>query len=127
MTPPNKATATDLILIRGLEIRCIIGTFPHERKKKQPIFIDLEIPCDAARPARKDDLREALDYDRLTRRLREFAAGTEFFLIETFADRAASLLIREFKLASIQLTIWKPAAIQDCRKVGISIFRRKAA
>jgi dihydroneopterin aldolase len=114
----------DRVLIRGLEIRCVIGTFPHERVKKQSIFLDLDLPCDAARPARRDDLREALDYDRLTRRLREFAAGTKFFLIETFADRAAALLLKEFGLSEVRVTVWKPGAIKDCGNVGISIVRR---
>lgn len=123
----SAAPASDRVLIRGLEIRCVIGTFPHERVKKQSVFLDLDLPCDAARPARRDDLREALDYDRLTRRLREFAEGTKFFLIETLADRAAALLLKEFKLPEVRLTIWKPGAIKDCGNVGVSIVRRRAS
>ncbi len=121
------AVNADRVLIRELEVRCIIGTFPHERVKKQSVFFDLELPCDAARPARRDDLREALDYDRLTRRLREFAAGTKFLLIESLAEHAAALLLKEFKLPEIRLTIWKPGAIKDCRNVGVSITRRRGA
>lgn len=116
----------DLIRIRELELRCVIGTFPHERLKPQSVFIDLDLPCDAARPARKDDLREALDYDALTRRAREFAAGTKFFLIETLAERLASVLIREFRLPSITLTVWKPGAIKNCRNVGVTLTRKAA-
>lgn len=119
----RSAIAADHVLIRRLEVRCVIGTFPHERVKKQSIFLDLELPCDAERPARRDDLREALDYDRLTRRIREFASATGFFLIETFAERAAEILLREFKLPRVRLTVWKPGAIKDCADVGITIAR----
>ena len=115
----------DRILIKKLEVRCVIGTFPHERTKPQSVFFDLELPADAAKPARKDDLREALDYDALTRRVREFAAGTKFFLIETLAERTAALLLKEFRLKRISLTVWKPGAIKNCRNIGISVTRTR--
>ncbi len=118
------AAPSDRILILNLEVRCLIGTFQHERTKKQSVYFDLQIPCDAAKPARRDDLHEALDYDRLTRRLREYAGTTQFFLIETLAERSAAILLKEFGLSRIRITIWKPGAIKDCANVGISIERR---
>jgi dihydroneopterin aldolase len=114
----------DRILVRKLEVSCIIGTYPHERTKKQSVFFDLEIPCDASRPARKDDLNEALDYDRLTRRVREFAADTRFLLIETLVENTAAMLLKEFRLPWVALTVWKPGALKDCRNLGISIVRK---
>lgn len=124
-----KSTAShfssDRILVRKLEVRCVIGTYPHERTKHQSVYFDIELPCDAARPARKDDLREAIDYDRLTRRVREFAATTEFFLIETLAERTAAVLLKEFALDWITLTIWKPGALKNCKNLGITITRRR--
>jgi dihydroneopterin aldolase len=116
--------SSDQILILNLEVRCLIGTFRHERTKKQSVYFDLQIPCDAAKPARRDDLHEALDYDRLTRRLREYAGTTRFFLIETLAERSAAILLKEFGLSRIRITIWKPGAINGCANVGISIERR---
>lgn len=120
----GRAAAADRILILNLEVRCLIGTFPHERTKKQSVFFDLELPSDAAKPAERDDLREALDYDRLTRRLREYAGTTRFFLIETLAERSAALLLKEFGLSRIKITIWKPGAVKKCANVGVSIERR---
>lgn len=117
--------ASDRILVRKLEVRCIIGTYPHERNKMQSVFFDIELPCDASRPALKDDLLKALDYDKLTRRVREFAGHTRFMLIETLAERTAALLLKEFKLNWVALTVWKPGALKDCRNLGISIIRRK--
>lgn len=114
----------DLIQVRELEVRCIIGTYPHERVKTQSVYFDLDLPCDASRPARKDDLREAIDYDKLTRRVREFAASTRFFLIETLVERTAATLLKEFRLPWVRLTIWKPGALKNCRNLGISVTRR---
>jgi dihydroneopterin aldolase len=116
--------SSDLILINKLKVLCIVGTFPRERLKKQAVYFDLELPCDAARPARRDDLREALDYDRLARRVREFAGGTKFLLIETLVENVAALLLKEFQLRSVRVTIWKPGAIKDCQNTGISITRK---
>lgn len=117
---------SDAVHIRQLEVRCVIGTYPHERTKKQSVYFDIDLPCDAARPAKNDDLRQALDYDRLTRRLREFAGMTKFFLIETLADRAADLIVREFGVRQVRITIWKPGAIKDCGNVGVSVLRKSS-
>lgn len=117
---------SDAVLIRQLEVRCVIGTHPHERNKKQSVFFDLELPADASKPAKNDDLRQALDYERLSVRIREFAGTTRFFLIETLAERTAAMVLKEFGVAQVRLSIWKPGAIKGCANVGVSILRKRS-
>ena len=113
------------IFIDGLTTRCIIGTLPHERRKKQLVVIDLEFPAPVRQAARKDNLRKALDYQKIAEHATKFVSKSRFQLIETMADRLASFLLKEFPLKSIALKVSKPGAIRNAKNVGVSIERAK--
>ncbi|MFH1208670.1 MAG: dihydroneopterin aldolase [Candidatus Omnitrophota bacterium] len=115
----------DKIFIHGLEIPCIIGTLPRERKKKQPLVIDLEFPAPVRRAARRDDLRDTLNYQKIAGRATAFVSKSRFYLLETLAERLAQALLLEFKLRNIVLRVSKPNALQNAKNAGVAIFRRK--
>lgn len=114
---------TDKIFIEGLEISCIIGTLPRERKKKQTIILNLEFPAPVRLPAKTDDLRKALNYKDIADFAAEFALKSRFYLIETLAERLAKILLRKFKLKSLTLRVSKPAAVRSAKNVGVEIRR----
>ena len=114
----------DKIFIQGLEVRCIIGTLPRERKKKQPVVIDLEFSAPVKKAAKRDGLRDALNYKKIAERAAAFVSKSRFYLIETLAERLAQLLILEFKLKNVLLRIAKPNAIRNAKNVGVEIYRR---
>ncbi|OQA58157.1 MAG: Dihydroneopterin aldolase [Candidatus Omnitrophica bacterium ADurb.Bin277] len=113
------------IFIQGLKVRCIIGTLPRERRKKQTVLIDLEFPAPVRKPAQTDDLRRAVNYQRIAGRASEFVSKSRFYLIETLAERLAAVLLGEFPLASLSLTISKPDAVKSAESVGIRIERKR--
>jgi dihydroneopterin aldolase len=55
-----------------------------------------------------------------------FVGASEFKLLETLAHTLALLLIREFDLAWVRLSINKPGAIRHSRDVGVTIERFRA-
>ena len=114
---------SDKIFIQGLEIACIIGTLPWERKKKQKIILDLEFSAPVKKAARRDDLRDALNYQKIAERATEFVSGSRFFLIETLAEHLARALLLEFKLKGLTLRISKPGAVRNAKNVGVEILR----
>jgi dihydroneopterin aldolase len=113
----------DKIFIQGLEIPCIIGTLPLERRKKQPLVIDLEFPASVREAAKRDDLKDALNYQKIAARVTGFASKSRFYLIETLAERLAETLLREFKLKSVTLRVSKPKAIRNAKNAGVEIRR----
>jgi len=52
----------DKIFLEALEVPCVIGIFDWERKVKQKVRIDLTLPADIRRAARRDRIQDALDY-----------------------------------------------------------------
>jgi 7,8-dihydroneopterin aldolase/epimerase/oxygenase len=115
----------DRIFLRGLTTECIIGFIDWERQVKQKLVIDLEMPCDCARAAVRDAVEDTLDYKRVAKRVLAWVETTDFNLLETLAHRLATVLIAEFDLAWIRISINKPGAIRHSRDVGVSIERRR--
>lgn len=120
-TPPPE----DRLFLRGLEVECIIGFIDWERRVPQKVVIDLELPADCARAAARDSIKETTDYKAIAKRVLAFVAASEFHLVETLAQRLAELLLAEFGLAWVRITVNKPGAIRHARDVGVSIERRR--
>ena len=73
MTPKQ-----DTVFVRGLEVECIIGLIDWERRIKQKVVIDLELPIDCARAAVSDDVVDTLDYLSVASLVREFVGQSQF-------------------------------------------------
>lgn len=113
----------DVIFLRGLEVECIIGFIEWERRVKQIVVIDLELPVDCARAAVNDEVADTLDYKQVAKRVTTFVAASEFKLVETMAERLAQLLLAEFALPWVRISINKPGAIRGSRDVGVRVER----
>ena len=124
MTSP--ISSGDTIFLRGLTIECIIGFIDWERRVKQTIVIDLELPVDCRSASVRDEVEDTLDYKKVAKRVIAFVEASEFKLVETLAHRLAVLVIEEFGIPWIRLSINKPGAIRGSRDVGVSIERTRA-
>jgi dihydroneopterin aldolase len=121
-TPP----AGDRIFLRGLTAECVIGFIDWERRVKQTVVVDLEMPVDCARASASDEVADTVDYKRVAKRVLAYIEASEFKLVETLAQRLAVLLLEEFALDWVRLSVNKPGAIRNSRDVGVSIERRRA-
>ncbi|HEY6483917.1 MAG TPA: dihydroneopterin aldolase [Steroidobacteraceae bacterium] len=116
----------DLIFLRGLSVECLIGFIDWERRVRQSVVIDLELPVDCRRAALSDDERDTLDYKKVAKRVIAFVEASEFRLVETLAHRLAMALIGEFELQWVRVSVNKPGAIRGSRDVGVAIERTRA-
>lgn len=116
----------DKIFLHQLTTEAIIGIYDWERRVKQTVVIDLEIPCDVRRAAAVDSIDATLNYKKVAKRILEFVAESRFHLVETLAEHVALMVLREFKLEWVRLTLNKPGAIRGSRDVGVTIERTAA-
>jgi 7,8-dihydroneopterin aldolase/epimerase/oxygenase len=123
MTNPRVG---DRIFLRGLQVECIIGFIEWERRIKQTIVLDIELPTDCSRAAETDDVTNTVDYKRVAKRLIAFIEASDFKLVETLAHRAAMIVLEEFSLPWVRISVNKPGAIRGSRDVGVSIERTRA-
>jgi dihydroneopterin aldolase len=116
----------DRIFLHGLELECIIGFIEWERRIKQTIVIDIEMPVDCARAAQNDDVNDTLDYKKVAKRVIAFVTEAQFKLVETLAHRLALVILREFGIEWVRLSINKPGAIRGSKDVGVAVERTRA-
>lgn len=115
----------DTIFISGLKADTIIGIYEWEKNTRQTILLDLEMATDISKAAASDDIEDTLNYKSISKRLVEFIENSKFELVERLAEEISSLLIVEFGVQELNLTLHKPGALSDADDVGIKITRRK--
>ncbi len=113
----------DIVFISDLKIETIIGIYEWERRVRQTISLDLEMDADIARAAATDAIEDTLDYKAVAKRLIEFVGNSDYQLVETLAERIAQIVLDEFDVPWLRLTVHKPGAVRGSRDVGVIIER----
>lgn len=98
---------TDRILIQGLDLAVRIGITETERANSQRLKLDLEIEPRVAFADLEEDICRTVDYFAVCQTLEEFAAGREWNLIETLCHECAQLVLRDFAVESVTVTVRK--------------------
>lgn len=99
----------DRLIIADLEVSCRLGVFEWEQANPQPVWVDLELAIDAAKAAKHDDMKDALDYARLVSLVRTLAEQHPFRLMETLAEIIAEGIRREFAVPHLKVRVKKRA------------------
>lgn len=113
----------DIVYIKGLELKTVIGIYDWEKEIKQKITIDLEMASDIKKAAATDEIADALDYKSVSKRLISFVEDSEIQLIETLAEKIADIVLSEFGVSWLRLSLGKPGAVTGSRDVGVIIER----
>jgi len=122
----DTQTTTDTIFLRELKVETVVGIWDWERKIRQTVSIDLEMGADVARAAKTDSIEDTLNYKAVAKRVQQFVGDAEFQLVETMAEKIAELVLTEFAIPWIQVSVSKPGAIRGARDVGVLIRRSRA-
>ena len=116
----------DRIFLRELRTETIIGIFDWERKIRQTVSFDFEFPGDIRRAAKSDRIEDTLNYKSVAKRVLAFVEASEYQLVETLAEQVAQLILREFAVEWVKVTLNKPGAVRGSRDVGVVIERGRA-
>ena len=113
----------DIVFINDLRIETIIGIYDWERKVKQTISLDLEMGTDISKSAATDAIDDTLNYKAVAKRLIAFVGESEYQLVETLAEKITDIVLSEFDVPWLKLTVHKPGAVRGSRDVGVTIER----
>ena len=112
MTGSTHEHGADRLLIRDLELQCVIGVEDWERRMPQRLIVDIELRGDFSSAAESDDLSDAVDYRTVCRRATEVAAMKEYRLVETLADRITRAVLEMHPcITSATVGVFKPLAL----------------
>jgi dihydroneopterin aldolase len=115
----------DKIFIHALKTETIVGIFDWERQVKQTVVMDIEFSADIAKAALSDSIDDTLNYKRVAKRVLAFVDESSFHLVETLAERIALLILEEFGVGWVSITLSKPGAIRGSRDVGVMLERTR--
>lgn len=113
----------DIIYLKDLRIDTIIGVYDWERRTRQTIILDVEIAADISKAAKSDAIEDTLNYKAVAKRLISFVENSEFHLVETLAERTAEILLNDFNITWLRLSVNKQGAVRGVRDVGVIIER----
>ncbi len=121
----NTQPPTDSVFLSELKVETVIGIWEWERKIRQTVSIDLEMGADIRQAAKTDSIDDTLNYKAVAKRVQQFVADSEFQLVETMAEKISELVLAEFDVPWIQVSVSKPGAIRGAKDVGVRIHRSK--
>ncbi len=113
----------DKIFLHALKTEAIIGIFDWERQVKQTVIIDIEISADVRKAALSDSIHDTLNYKRVAKHVLAFVEASSFHLVETLAEHIAMLLLEDFGIPYVRVSLSKPGAIRSSRDVGVIVDR----
>ncbi len=113
----------DRIFITALTAEAVIGIYDWEREVKQRLEIDLEIWMDLRAAATSDAIEDTLNYKSVAKRVLAFVEASRYRLVEALAGEIARIVLEEFKVARVRVTVHKPGAIRHSRDVGVIVER----
>ena len=113
----------DKIFINDLQVETIIGIFDWEREIKQTISINLEMEFDISKAAKSDDINDSLDYKNVSKRIISLCEKANSYLVENLIEKIAQVVLKEFPVSKVTVSLEKPGALRGSKSVGIKITR----
>jgi dihydroneopterin aldolase len=111
----------DQLDITGLSVFTKIGVYAWEQAMEQRLLIDISIPCDSSHY--RDELSDAIDYDKLCQTVTAFVESHAFALIETVANQIAQLIQTNFAIQQVTVRVAKPHAIKNAANISVTVRR----
>ena len=115
----------DLIHIKDLLLRGIIGINPEERLNKQDILINITLYTDHTAAGLSDQIEDAVNYRTITKAIINLVEETQFNLVEKLAAEVNHICMQDKRVTRAVVTIEKPGALRFARSVGVTVDRAR--
>ncbi|MCG3133653.1 MAG: Dihydroneopterin aldolase [Planctomycetes bacterium] len=114
---------SDRIEIHGLEVTCVVGVRDDERAAPRRLLVDVSLDVDLRDPGASDRLGDTVDYDALSRRIRDEVCASQHLLIERVAEDVARICRDSPLVRAVTVAVHKPGAVPGCGDVSVKITR----
>jgi dihydroneopterin aldolase len=97
-----------IVELYGLEVFGYHGAYEEEQRNGQLFLFDVQL--DVGDRGADDELANALDYTKVSTRIRELSDARRFDLLEALGTYVAEMLFEEFAPARLKLRVRKQPA-----------------
>lgn len=113
------------IIIRNMRLDMFIGVHAHEKQRKQPVIINVDVHTDGPPDWRNDTIENVLNYELIASAIEDMAGHGHVHLVETFAERIADFCLKQNGINAVMVRVEKPEIFDFMESVGVEIFRKK--
>ncbi|MDE2750910.1 MAG: 2-amino-4-hydroxy-6-hydroxymethyldihydropteridine diphosphokinase [Chloroflexota bacterium] len=113
----------DIIQVKNLRLRTLIGFSAHELETPQDVVINLRIGVGDGRAGETDDPADAFNYRTVTKAIIRFVEGARFALVEKLAEEIARVAVVDFGAPFVEVRVEKPGALRRADSASIRIQR----
>lgn len=120
----------DRVSLHQLKVDCVIGVYAEERKKAQPVELDLELALEAGAQS-PSSMAGTVDYARIAGEVRFLMQVSRFQLLEHAAEAIARYVLApptadvpHAGVSAVTVTLRKPRALEGVATPSVRITRR---
>ncbi len=113
----------DIIFIKSLKVDTVIGIYDWERKIRQDITLDIEMSANITKASQTDAVEQTVDYKVVAKKIIAFVQKSNYQLVETLAEKICELILGEFNINWVKLTLNKGSVLKGAMGVGVIIQR----
>lgn len=106
----DYGSPVDQVAVTGIRARGTHGVLDFEKRDGQEFSCDVVMHVPITRAGRTDDLADAVDYSVVAKQAHDVLAGPSLDLVETVAERIASVVMADTRLLAVDVTVHKPRA-----------------
>ncbi|MBI2718837.1 MAG: dihydroneopterin aldolase [Rhizobiales bacterium] len=111
------------VFVRDLEVKALIGIYPHERETPQRIIVNIDLSVKEGEGPKDDDISHVVSYEIVVKKVDAIIAAGHINLVETLCEKIAAACLRDSRVMAARVRIEKPDIIPNARSVGVEIER----
>ncbi len=111
------------VRITNLRLRAIIGANDWERNIKQDVVINITFDYNSAKAQQSDQLKDAVDYKTMTKKIIQTVEKSNYQLIEKLAEVVLNIILESKPVKSATVKIDKPQALRFADSVSVELSR----
>jgi dihydroneopterin aldolase len=120
----QRSQPTYRIFVRDLVIPVSIGIHAHEKRQRARLRVNADLLLASPLP-QNDEFAGAVNYETVVADIKAAVGSTHINLVETFADRVATLCLKDRRVQAVRVTVEKLDIYPEAESVGVMIERRQ--
>src|SRR5687768_7891888 len=118
----------DTIRISELELSCIVGIRPAERKRRQRVRLWIELDLDLSRSGTSGRIGHTVDYSVVVDEAAKLLEFREYRLVEMATEELSAMLLGIYpSVERVRVTLEKPEALRGRAHAAVSVDRVRRA
>ena len=114
------------VFVRDLVVQAEIGVHRHEKRRRQPVRINIDLTVKESTQPLDDRVGNVVDYETLVEGVRAVIEAGHINLVETLAEQIAGLALFDNRVLSARVRVEKLQVMKDAESVGVEIERRRS-